>query len=79
MIIRSPQKKNISFTLPVSNFEVKNRSLISTHNLSSLELLKNVLKSCVRSGNIRLNHYQCGKHGGKENHSVRECERVEIF
>ena len=23
MIIRSPQKKNISFTLPVSNFEVK--------------------------------------------------------
>ena len=29
MIIRSPQKKNISFTLPVSNFVVKNRSLIS--------------------------------------------------
>ena len=54
VIIRSPQKKNISFTLPVSNFEVKNRSLISTHNLSSLELLKKVLKSCVRSGNIRL-------------------------
>ena len=30
MIICPPQKKNISFTLPVSNFEVKNRSLIST-------------------------------------------------
>ena len=54
MIIRSPQKKNISFTLPVSNFRSQ-KSVFDIYTQPFITgIVKIVLKSCVRSGNICL-------------------------
>ena len=84
MIIRSPQKKEHKFhqlsCVKLQSKKLVRADLISTHNLSSLELLNNVLTLC-QVGNIHLKSLSMGKHGGKqkENHSVRVCKRAEIF